>query len=316
MTRVKVGSASIDENGKAHGGKAGNQTGRELKSQNWYLHKKGWRVFRAKDPKVAADICYAMKRAIANKKIGYDQWQRNTLYNYAEKVGFDPGKVTIHCETDCSALVRVCCAYAGIIGLPGDFRTGNMPANLLKTGAFTELTGSEYTKESSYLGAGDILVTKTSGHTVVVLNNGSNYAKVTSANPMLKKGDRGTKVIEMQKLLIAKGYSLPKYGADGDFGRETLKAVKSFQIACGLEVDGIVGEKTWEALRASQAVKTVLVTGSSVNVRSGAGTNFRILFIAHKGDELSYISTATNGWYKVEKNGVECYISNKYSELK
>ena len=48
MATVYVGGASIDENGHAHGGKAGNQTGRELRKQKWYKHKKGWRVFRAK----------------------------------------------------------------------------------------------------------------------------------------------------------------------------------------------------------------------------------------------------------------------------
>ena len=84
-------------------------------------------------------------------------------------------KVTTACETDCSALVRVCCAYAGITGLPEGFRTGNMPGNLNKTGAFTELTGSKYQSQSTYLGRGDILVTKTNGHTVVVLSNGSKY---------------------------------------------------------------------------------------------------------------------------------------------
>lgn len=52
MATVYVGGASIDENGRAHGGQAGNQTGRELRKQKWYKHKKGWRVFRAKSPEV------------------------------------------------------------------------------------------------------------------------------------------------------------------------------------------------------------------------------------------------------------------------
>ena len=46
MATVRVGSARIDERGKAYGGRAGDQTGRELSTQKWYLHKKGWRVFR------------------------------------------------------------------------------------------------------------------------------------------------------------------------------------------------------------------------------------------------------------------------------
>ena len=119
---VKVGSARIDENGKAHGGQAGDQTGKEVSTQSWYLHSKGWRVYRAKNPSVAEKIAQCMERACKNSKIGYDQDSRNTLYKEAEPFGFDVSKVTTACETDCSALVRVCCAYAGITGLPEGFR--------------------------------------------------------------------------------------------------------------------------------------------------------------------------------------------------
>lgn len=65
----------------------------------------------------------------------------------------------------------------------------------------------------------------------------------------LRKGDKGPVVKYAQKLLIDKGYSLPKYGADGDFGGETLNAVKAFQKAIGLTADGVVGAKTWAKLQ-------------------------------------------------------------------
>ena len=51
-----------------------------------------------------------------------------------------------------------------------------------------------------------------------------------------------------KKLLMLAGEALPKYGADGDFGAETLKAVKSYQTKYGLTADGVVGEKTWESI--------------------------------------------------------------------
>lgn len=69
----------------------------------------------------------------------------------------------------------------------------------------------------------------------------------------IKKGDRGDEVKLMQKSLLSLGYSLPRYGADGDFGSETETAVKAFQKDHGLVADGICGPKTWAAL--DEAVK-------------------------------------------------------------
>ena len=65
---------------------------------------------------------------------------------------------------------------------------------------------------------------------------------------MLKKGSEGAQVKTVQRLLMAMGYSCGSCGADGEFGSGTLAAVKSFQKAKGLSVDGIVGSKTWNAL--------------------------------------------------------------------
>ena len=65
---------------------------------------------------------------------------------------------------------------------------------------------------------------------------------------VLRKGDKGEDVRWVQNALLQRRYKLPKYGADGDFGTETLKAVKQFQRDKGLKDDGAVGEKTITAL--------------------------------------------------------------------
>lgn len=244
---VIIGSARQDENGKAYGGQAGNQSGKEISTQNWYLHSKGWRVLRAKDAGVGQRLAIAMRAACENKNIGYNQWRRNTLYDAAAIWGFDISRVNTPVETDCSALVRTCIAYAaGITTLPSSLRTGNMCSLILATGQFEELSGKEYTTKSDYLKAGDILCTKTSGHTVIVLTDGAKAGE--KIYPTLRKGDKGADVANLQKLLMQAGYSLPKYGADGDFGDECLNAVKAFQKDKKLTVDGIVGAKTWAAL--------------------------------------------------------------------
>lgn len=64
----------------------------------------------------------------------------------------------------------------------------------------------------------------------------------------LRKGSKGEDVIALQKRLMERGYALPKYGADGDFGNETVSAVRAYQKANTLDVDGIVGPQTWAAL--------------------------------------------------------------------
>ena len=62
----------------------------------------------------------------------------------------------------------------------------------------------------------------------------------TTDRPVIGKGDDGPAVMSVQNSL---GVT-----ADGDFGSITDGAVKGFQAAAGLSVDGIVGAKTWEAL--------------------------------------------------------------------
>ena len=66
----------------------------------------------------------------------------------------------------------------------------------------------------------------------------------TNERPILKKGSKGAYVIELQKLLKAKGYD-PK-GIDGDFGNNTQAAVKKFQEA--KFVTGVVDNNTWNEL--------------------------------------------------------------------
>lgn len=65
---------------------------------------------------------------------------------------------------------------------------------------------------------------------------------------ILKNGSKGSQVKALQLLLIGYGYSCGRWGADGNFGASTLTAVKKYQKAKGLTVDGVVGPATWKAL--------------------------------------------------------------------
>lgn len=63
--------------------------------------------------------------------------------------------------------------------------------------------------------------------------------------PTQSLGDRGVDVRAIQQLLHAHGQDPP---ADGVFAESTVEAVRAFQTAQGLDVDGIVGPQTWGAL--------------------------------------------------------------------
>ena len=66
-----------------------------------------------------------------------------------------------------------------------------------------------------------------------------------------KKGDKGKEVVKMQNVLlwISPG-CLPKYGADGDVGSETINAVKVCQSILKVKTDGLYGKATQIAAKA------------------------------------------------------------------
>ena len=66
--------------------------------------------------------------------------------------------------------------------------------------------------------------------------------------PLLAKGHKFSTVKGLQLLLIGHDFSCGSYGADGSFGSATDEAVRAFQKANGLTVDGIVGAATWSKL--------------------------------------------------------------------
>lgn len=67
----------------------------------------------------------------------------------------------------------------------------------------------------------------------------------------IRRTSNGNTVTILQSLLKSLGYSIQ---VDGAFGRQTEDGVKWFQALRGLEVDGIVGPKTWNALGSTMPI--------------------------------------------------------------
>ncbi|HEX8846372.1 MAG TPA: peptidoglycan-binding domain-containing protein [Pyrinomonadaceae bacterium] len=82
----------------------------------------------------------------------------------------------------------------------------------------------------------------------------SSPAQPQKSNNLIRRGDRGKEVKQLQAQLIKLGY-LGKGADDGIFGPRTHAAVRKFQSHCKLRVDGIVGPRTSKALSSSSPQK-------------------------------------------------------------
>lgn len=173
-----IASARIDENGNAHGGRAGDQTGQEVCIQKFYQHKKGWDCLRFKNAKVGNDLAGFMLDICNNNHIGYDQYHRNDLFNEISK-GKLPQNINHDISTDCSATIRSLLWLAGI--KTQDFTTANEKAVLMATGKFDYIPSVS----ENMLRVGDILVTKSKGHTVMVVraDNKANTSNHPNSTP-------------------------------------------------------------------------------------------------------------------------------------
>ena len=157
-----ISNSGKDENGAYTGGKAGDQSGHEWELKAWY--NRPWTVvLRFLDQAVAETIARLGIDAALNNLIGYDQNQRNTYWTQLKAAGYDPSKITVACEEDCTAGVSANVKAAGALfgikkleDLP-ICSSRNMRAQFTAAG-FIALTASKYLSGSGYLLPGDVLL--------------------------------------------------------------------------------------------------------------------------------------------------------------
>ena len=160
---IIIGSARMGENGRTTGGKAGDQKQvsspdykGEVSEQEFYVHKKGWIVLRARNADVAKKLAIAMKTACSNQFIGYDQNNRLDIMSHGTNS-------FVKTECDCSSLVRVCVQEATGKKV-SNFTTATEQSALASLNMFDRYVY----KSGMALYEGDILVTATRGHTAIV----------------------------------------------------------------------------------------------------------------------------------------------------
>ena len=219
---VKCGWASIDERGKVSGGKAGDQTGKEVRTGNWYDFGQT-AVYRWKSRDKAKKYAKCIESLCSNPADGYDQGQRKTLNSELKKIHWKYQDLKVKCECDCSAL-----AVAGVNCVAGKellspkLYTGNLGEALMKTGLFEKLTAKKYCDSSDYLMAGDI-INKPNSHVIIALGNGSKaVAKKTTAKKTEKKATAKKKPLKVgAKIKIKSGAK--QYGKSAGFAPQVYK---------------------------------------------------------------------------------------------
>jgi len=143
---------------------------------------------------------------------------------------------------------------------------------------------------------------------------------------LLSRGSKGEAVKRLQRNLMKLGYKLPKYADDGDFGTETYGQVAQFQKDNGLPATGIYTEATDKVMQEKLGKpvapvtpeapkgKRLVITGNSVNIRTGPGTEYTAIHTADKGETFEI--PEVDGWNPLKYGGHVYWTSDKYSDVK
>lgn len=322
--------SSIDENRKARGGAAGDQTGKEVCTRTWYSKPWGM-VLRCPDAKIAETAREIAIKLANSNLVGYDQNNRNSLYKELKKNNWDVDayiKSGVKTETDCSSFVyAVYCCLIPEMRSDANAPTTSASQSFYKKHGFKVLTDDKYTKSAANLKRGDLL-NKAGSHIVMYCGTDVNVASsvkvippVAAYSPNLKKGSKGTQVRYLQQdLNYIMGCNLD---VDGDFGAKTLAALKSFQKKYGLKVDGIYGvnsnAKMRELLYSTNEVVTAKVTAKSgLRMRKANGSAIKTIpydktvTVEQKNAMTMNIGNVNYIMTKVKCDEVTGYVAQKY----
>ena len=379
-TNVRMGHASISENNSANG-TAGDTTKKEVCERKWY--NKPWDYIAIyPDAAVRERMALAVEAGCANDKIGYSQSGRNTLNAQAKAVSYDLSKITINCNTDCSAFMNVCAVASGSpdvsYGTNG-WTTSNMKSKLQKAG-YKIVDDPFLVSDAKYCVRGAIYV-KASAHTACGLDNGTEYAKTLAAAQVADAGE-----VKENKTYVGQGIGTATSNSTMNIREKTSTSSYSYGvIKPGAQVEVLeiveVAGQTWfkivwtwaeegyaytsnatgkyydyvpkkvmdtldpqpsapsepeepvkKSVSATQHAKSksdavkgkYVVDATSVNVRDGAGTNYKILTTIPRGtvvNNYGYYNTVDGvKWLfvKFDYQGVTytAFVSSRYLKKK
>lgn len=125
-----------------------------------------------------------------------------------------------------------------------------------------------------------------------------------ASTQVLRRGSRGDTVAALQQALLAAGFDPGP--ADGIYGARTESAVRQFQAARGLAVDGIAGPRTLEALGRSSARPAPAPTPAPTS-----GTDWSTV---PGDDRMRYVVRRLVETYGYPINGAAGVVGNLWAE--
>lgn len=274
-----ISNCGSDEHGKTHGGKAGDQTGKEWRIRPWY--DRPWKcILRYKGEAVADMIADLAILSAENDKIGYDQWERDTYWKYLVKADYHPENIKAVCESDCSAgvmaIVKATGYRLGIKALKdvNEKLTCRGMRKALEKAGFEVLDAKKYLTSEKYLQRGDILLNDTA-HTAIEVGDGKVKNQKDTQKPTEKPQEKPT---------------------------SSNKLINKLQPARELSI----------ALRGSYEV-----TASTLNVRYGADSSkYGVIKSIPKGSKVTcygyYTDNGSERWLSVVSGNQTGFVCAKY----
>lgn len=131
---------------------------------------------------------------------------------------------------------------------------------------------------------------------------------------VLKPGDRGANVSELQRLLVGNNFYPDirdkNNGVDGIYGNNTTDAVRRFQMMNGLSVDGIAGPTTYIKLTGGKSTPT------SKPKSTGGSWKGQVLKVGDSGPEVRDLQEKLSAKYfypdkGAKNNGIDGHYGKK-----
>ena len=166
----KIVEAYADENGKARGGKLGDQTGKEIRIRDWYERDGGWAVYiECTDPLLAEAAAFNAELIAKCEQYGYNQDDRWS--GYKSIISYYSIDSAAEGDFDCSSLCIAAYILAGLDMKPEGY-TGNLERLFLETGKFKSYDDAAHLKSPTLAKRGGMYLMP-KAHVLMMIEDGT-----------------------------------------------------------------------------------------------------------------------------------------------